>query len=360
MAADPAWLEQDFISDSYGALLHNLGLAHLINFGYEQALEYFDQVLSFRPQETRTLKAKGDTLVLLGRLVEAGDLFKTACQSATDRSLFYAAIADVCLQLDEIPLALQPVEKGLRLNPASRACLLGKAKILARLGQMAESEKVLAQAVAGLKTAPPPSLQEKFLIEGLILMVEAENCFNRGELPESIQLGRQALEAFRKQGDDISLEEIEARCRLVYYLKMSGVEEHLAALKAAEAKDRAASTKTVLKYYHLAYAEALAIIDRVPASPLGRKALIGPAAFLHKDEEVLDQVKWLINYPENITADVLATLLIIIRWAEGDIKMRTETLLEQVLVEMNKIMSPETVQAKMDSARQLAGTIQKP
>ncbi len=117
---------------------------------HEEALELFDQVIAFRPDDEAVLLSRGELLLSMGELDDAIAVYREAAKRWPDSAMTLNALGyTLADRTEEYKEAEKLIRKALKYNPDSPAIIDSLGWVLHKRGKHEEALVYLEQAYAG-------------------------------------------------------------------------------------------------------------------------------------------------------------------------------------------------------------------
>jgi len=119
---------------------------------FDEALEYFDRVIRYRPESENALLGKAELLLRMGRLDDAIDSYRQAVQKWPDSSVALNALGyTLADRTEEYKEASKLIKKALKLDPDSAAIMDSYGWVLYRQGDYEQALTELERAYEKLE-----------------------------------------------------------------------------------------------------------------------------------------------------------------------------------------------------------------
>ena len=117
---------------------------------HDAALELFDRIVEFRPDDEAVLLSRGELLLTMGRLDDAIAVYREAAQRWPDSAMALNALSyTLADRTDEYREAEKLIRKALKYNPDSPAIIDSLGWVLHKRGRNEEALAYLEEAYAG-------------------------------------------------------------------------------------------------------------------------------------------------------------------------------------------------------------------
>jgi tetratricopeptide (TPR) repeat protein len=117
---------------------------------HDAALELFDRIVEFRPDDEAVLLSRGELLLTMGRLDDAIAVYREAAQRWPDSAMALNALGyTLADRTDEYREAEKLIRKALKYNPDSPAIIDSLGWVLHKRGRNEEALAYLEEAYAG-------------------------------------------------------------------------------------------------------------------------------------------------------------------------------------------------------------------
>ena len=143
---------------------------------YEEALELFDQVVEFRPDDEAVLLSRGEMLLTMGQLDDAIAVYREAAKRWPDSAMTLNALGyTLADRTDEYREAEKLIRRALKYNPDSPAIIDSLGWVLHKRGRHEEALVYLEQAYDGF---PDPEVAAH-LVEVLAALDRRDEAMER-------------------------------------------------------------------------------------------------------------------------------------------------------------------------------------
>lgn len=136
-AAGPENLDVDFY----------LGQAMLLSGDYERAIEIFNQLIRYCPENPRYYASLGAVYKKSGQLMQASIAMKTSLAKNNSDISVMIDLSQIWIEMKDFRNALHILDKAMEINPEIPDIYINKAIALWHTGDIAESKKILNSAL---------------------------------------------------------------------------------------------------------------------------------------------------------------------------------------------------------------------
>ena len=163
---------------------------------YDEALEYYDKAVRFRPDDESTILSRAELLVRMDRIDEALESYADAVRrwpkSALSLNAYGYTLAD---RTDRYREAEKLIRRAIKYEPDSPAIIDSLGWVLFKLGDLEEALVQLERAYAGL----PDHEVAAHIVETLVALGRRDEALERLEAAEEQTPGSELLEDVRQR-----------------------------------------------------------------------------------------------------------------------------------------------------------------
>ena len=143
---------------------------------YDEALELFDEVVRFRPDDEAVLLSRGELLLTMGQIDDAIEVYREAAKRWPDSAMSLNALGyTLADRTEEYREAEKFIRKALKYDPDSPAIIDSLGWVLHKRGQNEEALEYLEQAYAGF---PDPEVAAH-IVEVLVALDRRDEALER-------------------------------------------------------------------------------------------------------------------------------------------------------------------------------------
>jgi tetratricopeptide (TPR) repeat protein len=143
---------------------------------YDEALELFDEVVKFRPDDEAVLLSRGELLLTMGQVDDAIEVYREAAKRWPDSAMSLNALGyTLADRTEEYREAEKFIRKALKFDPDSPAIIDSLGWVLHKRGQNEEALEYLEQAYAGF---PDPEVAAH-IVEVLVALDRRDEALER-------------------------------------------------------------------------------------------------------------------------------------------------------------------------------------